>query len=183
MTREEFGKLLGMETDLIPKGKRNRSGMSLKVEYITIHNTSNDRLGADARAHAKFVSNVGFYEVTVKGVKKRQWVSWHYTVDDKRIVKHLPDKERGIHAQAGNSNSLGIEICMNKGIDQEKAFLRAARLTASLLYDYKMDITKVVPHRHWTKKNCPILLLNGGNPGVKWNAFKELIAKEMKRIG
>jgi N-acetylmuramoyl-L-alanine amidase len=181
MTREEFGKLLNLETDHIPVGKKNRSGKKIEVEYLTVHNTDNDNKGADAHAHAKFVKNTGYY-VLPSG--KRHYVSWHYSVDDIRIVNHLPVKERAIHAgsTAGNSKSIGIEICMNKGIDQAAANLRAARLVAALLYDLKIQSTEVVPHYHWSKKNCPRLLLNNGKPGTKWDDFIQLIQQELARI-
>ena len=47
--------------------------------------------------------------------------SWHYTVDDIKVIKQLPINEKGWHAGKGNSSSIGIEICMHEGIDQEQA--------------------------------------------------------------
>ena len=178
MTREEFGKLLNLEVDLIPPGKRNRPGTAIKPTNITVHNTDNETLGADARAHAKLLKNTGHY--VYKG--KIIWVSWHFTVDDKRVIRHLPLGEMGYHAPNGNAKSLGVEICMNSGIDQDAAFLRAARLIATLLYDLKLDTEAIVPHHRWTRKNCPRLLLTNGKPGAKWEAFKALVKKELGKI-
>jgi N-acetylmuramoyl-L-alanine amidase len=180
MNRTEFGKLLNLEEDLIPEGKKNRPGTSNSLKYITIHNTDNSDHGADARAHAKFVKNTGYY---TNAHGEKIWVSWHYTVDDTRVIKHLPLNEGCYHTfNGGNQQSIAIEICMNEGINQEAAFLRAARLVAALLYDLKKSADSIVPHYFWTKKNCPRLLLNDGEPGTKWKNFISMIKAEHASI-
>lgn len=184
MTRQDFGKQLALEINLVPEGKKNRSGTPIVPQFITIHNTDNKNKGADAQAHGKFVTETGYYVIN----GKRSYVSWHYTVDDKRVVKHLPVNEKALHAGSaeGNMNSIGIEICMNRGINQDVAFLRAARLCAALLFDLaalNKDVNHVVPHKHWSGKNCPVLLLdNGTTIGVKWNKFLKLIQRELNTI-
>lgn len=90
----------------IPEGRNNRSGAPLVPNYITVHNTDNSSIGADAEAHANFLSKVGYY--VHNGVKRT--ISWHYT-----------------------------EICMNKGINQDRAFDRAKTLIACLCYDLNID--------------------------------------------
>ena len=183
MTRAELGKTLNLETDWIPEGRRNRTGLTLKPDFITIHNTGNANVGADAKMHARWVRDTGFY--VSKKTGKRSYVSWHYTVDDKRVIRHLPITERGIHAGGGDGNrrSIAIEICMNKGIDQQEAFARAARLVAALRHDLSIPDDNVVPHHHWSGKECPVLLLNGGKPGAKWRAFKQQVQDELDGIG
>lgn len=180
MTRDEFAALINLTADLIPAGKQNRPGQALVPQFITVHNTDNTDPGAHARAHAKFLKNVGFY--TYNGVKK--WVSWHFTVDDENAIRHLPLGERGIHAQnGGNAKSFGIEICMNPETDRAVADLRAARLVALLMYDHDLDLDSVVPHRKWYNKNCPRLLMDSqANPGQKWNKFKDLVKTEFEKI-
>ena len=44
--------------------------------YITIHETANRSVGANANAHANFINN-GSQE------------TWHYTVDDTHAVQHF----------------------------------------------------------------------------------------------
>lgn len=141
MTREEFGKQINLEVDLIPSGRRNRPSTAIKLTNITVHNTDNEAAGADVRAHAKFLKNTGHYVHNGKTIL----VLWHFTVDDKRVVRHLPLGEMGYHAPNGNAKSLGVEVYMNSGIDQDAAFLRAARLIATLLYDFKLDTESIVP--------------------------------------
>ena len=170
VTRAELGQSLGLKIDQIAEGRPNRSGSPMAPRFITVHNTDNTNMGADAEAHGRFVSQTGYY---VHGGQKR-WISWHYTVDDDSCVRHLPLNEVGWHAgsSAGNAASIGIEICMNAGIDQAKAFDRAQRLIACLCYDLHLDPAKsVVPHQHWSGKNCPRLLLDNGRPGARWASF------------
>lgn len=155
MDRKTLGRSLNLSVDLIPNGRPNRPGRSIQPKYLTIHNTSNASSGADAMAHARFVARTGFY--VIKG--KKHHVSWHYTVDDTRVVKHLPVNEVGFHAGRGNAQSIGIEICMHKEIDQDAANDRAARLVAALMHDLGIPKSNVVTHKHWTKKPCPSLLL------------------------
>lgn len=167
MTRQELGESLNLKIELIPEDMQNRPGTSISATSITIHNTSNANSGADADAHSRFVRTKGYYENEHTG--KRTWVSWHYTVDDKKAIKQLPINEKAFHAKEGNETSIGIETCMHKEIDQEEADDRLARLVAVLCYDLKFSTDAVFPHKKWTGKNCPILLLK------KWEQFIERI--------
>ncbi|MEC2901885.1 N-acetylmuramoyl-L-alanine amidase, partial [Bacillus cereus] len=115
------------ESNIIPKGNRNRPAYTMNPRYITIHTTANQNAGADARAHARYVNNGG----------GSSGVSWHFTVDDHRIVQHLPLNENGWHAGdgngAGNRSSIGIEICENRDGNFEKALTHAAGLVKFLM--------------------------------------------------
>lgn len=155
MDRIALGQSLDLSIQMIAAGRPNRPGRSMSPSHLTIHNTSNDGAGADAAAHARFVTETGFYELN--GEKRH--VSWHYTVDDRRVVKHLPVNEVGFHAGRGNAKSIGIEICMHSGIDQAAADDRAARLVAVLMHDLGISAANVVTHEAWTAKACPTLLL------------------------
>lgn len=181
MTRDELRASLNLRQDFIPEGRQNRPGIKIEPTHITIHNTDNTSKGADANAHTNFVKNTGFY---MKSGKKN-WVSWHFTVDDQRVVQHLPLDEKALHAGKGNASSVAIEICMNKGIDQESAFRRAAQLVALLLHEAGAPpehFDRVVPHLTWTKKKCPSLLLDGGQIGPKWQNFIQQVRDEHARI-
>ena len=94
--------------------------------------------------------------------------SWHYTVDDHSIYKHLPEYERAWHAGdgregQGNTYGIGIEICVNyeslgtkKPTDYfYKSLDNAAQLVAELMYEYKLSIKAVRQHNHFSGKNCP----------------------------
>src|SRR5688572_2100545 len=173
MTREELLLLINLSEELVPAGRPNRPGSAIRVEKITIHNTSNSNAGANARMHSKFVRETGFY--MLNGTKR--WVSWHYSVDDKQAIRQLPDKERGFHAGTqGNGTSIAMEVCMHNGIDQEAANTRASQLTALLCFDFGLPVASVVTHKFWTGKNCPVLIL------TNWNKFIDQVRFYLEKL-
>ena len=148
--------LVPIYVDLIPTSNNNRPGTSLSgTRYITIHNTANSGVGAGAASHANYVKNPSTE------------VSWHFTVDDHEIYQHLPTNEVGWHAgtSAGNSQSVGIEICENSDGDFEAAVRNAQELIAKLMTDLNVPLSRVVTHQHWSGKACPHLLLS------RWDSF------------
>ncbi|MEH7296633.1 peptidoglycan recognition protein family protein [Bacillus altitudinis] len=148
--------------DFISKGNKNRPGNYMKPLYITVHNTANTSKGADAASHANFVK------------RSSTAVSWHYTVDENVIYQHLPLNENGWHAGdgrgTGNMKSIGIEICENADGNFEKAVENAQWLIRQLMQDQGIPLANVVPHKHWSGKECPRKLLN------RWDSFKAGIA-------
>lgn len=149
--------------DHIPRGRTNRPEYKMIPRFVTIHDTGNPAPGAGAEAHAYFLS---------KGTADRVPVSWHFTVDDKIIVQHLPLNESGFHAGPGNWESIGVEICMNRGANRAKAEENAAWLTARLLKQFNFSKTAVKQHYDWDGKNCP-KVLRGRENG--WEEFLSLL--------
>ena len=157
--------------DFIPPGRRNRPGYKLTPKYITIHDTVNTQAGADARAHANYLKNSPNLEV-----------SWHFTVDDKVIIQHLPLNENGWHAGdgangTGNRQSIGIEICENRDGNRAQAEANAAWLVAKLLKDYGLGLDRVKQHYDWSGKNCP-RVLRGRKDG--WQDFLAAVEAHLK---
>lgn len=143
-------------------GCKCRPANALTPEYITIHNTANTNESADAVAHANLL----------RGSWKDKSISWHYVVDEKQIVKCIPDNENAWHAGdggrgTGNRKSLAIEICENGDI--LKATDNAVELTAMLMKKYNIPIENVVQHNHWSGKNCPNRIRRGEPYG--WDVF------------
>jgi N-acetylmuramoyl-L-alanine amidase CwlA len=139
-----------IKTKLIPINTAARSGYVLKPKYITIHNTANTSVGADAENHAIYMQGSG----------KNSTASYHYVVDDKEIYRLLPDNEVAWHAGdgeygTGNRQSLAIEICENVDGDLLKATNNAVELTAYLMKLYNIPLSNVVQHNYWSGKNCP----------------------------
>ena len=152
MTLRDAQERLNIEVDLIPVGASNRPGTFLQPSFLTIHNTAN--VDADARAHGRYVKSEE---------ARRRKVSWHYSVDSVRVVKHLPLSEMGWHAGKGNSLSIGIEVCeFSDREKQQQANERAALLVALLMRILKIQPVRVVTHKKWTdgKKHCPRQLLS-----------------------
>lgn len=156
--------MLPIKKDFIPVGNSNRPGTIIIPTHITIHNTANKQPGADALMHAKYVKG--------SDARERQ-VSWHFTVDDKHIIQHLPVgvgiTEKGWHAGSGNASSIGIEICEYEGIDFEKAVRNAQELVVHLMAELTIPADNVVPHQKWTGKDCPHVILH------EWGGFPKFV--------
>jgi N-acetylmuramoyl-L-alanine amidase len=179
MTRETLLQQINLKEEMISLNRLNRPGVIIKPSKVTIHNTSNTDEGANATMHSKFVRNTGYYitKNPTSGEEKKNWVSWHFTVDDKMAIKHLPLNEKAFHAGTNaNETSVAIEICMYKGISQEEANERAARLTALLCFDLLIPLGNIVTHNYWTGKNCPELLL------TTWKPFLDRIDSYLKEL-
>ena len=140
-----------IEQDLIPKGRKNRPGKKNTMQFITLHETGNTAHGADARSHAKYLKGEG------------RDTSWHYTVDDTRAVRHLPDDEVGYHAgsTAGNASSIGIEVCVNADGDLKRAYENTAFLCRKLCKEHGIPHENIVFHHKWNGKDCPKNLRRG----------------------
>ena len=151
--------------DFIPLGRRNRPGRVNSMKFITIHNTGNTSRGSGAKNHASFIKSDAAANVPV---------SWHYTTDEKDIIQHLPDNESAFHAGdgvngTGNTQSIGIEICMNSDGDLKGATDNGALITAHLCIKYNISIQNIVQHHRWNSKNCP-KMLRSSRP-YDWNVF------------
>ena len=144
--------------DLIPKGRINRPGTANSCKYITIHDTGNKSPGADAAAHAKYI----------KSIKEK--TSWHYTVDDKSIYQHLPEREKSYHTsdKAANETSIAIELCVNADGDFEKTVDNAIDLIRDLTKKFNIPAENIKRHKDWTGKDCP-----GSFDEAAWKEFCE----------
>ncbi len=70
---------------------------------------------------------------------------------------HAGDGDDGI----GNTQSIGIERMVNVDTDFESAINAQAMLAATLMQMYSIPLEHVVPHKHWSGKECPSRLLAG----------------------
>lgn len=135
-------------------------------KFITIHETANKDVGADAQRHADLLSN-GFS------------AAWHWTVDDKEAIQSFPHSVQCWHAGDGqgngNLNSIGIEICVNADGDFKQAVKNAAELTKKIMKAEGIPQSNVVQHNRWSGKNCPTNLRNGSK-GIDWADFNRMVA-------
>lgn len=158
---------IAIQVDYIPKGRKNRPGGTNPDDAITIHETGNDAKGADAAAHASWLKSDD---------AAGKYISYHYTVDDHSIVQHLPDSEPAYHAGdgadgPGTTTTIGIEICVNKDGDFERAKANAASLVRLLMTEHGFPLEHVYQHNHWNGKDCPKTIR--ATPGG-WEAFLDL---------
>lgn len=151
-------------TKLINEGTDKRTGEKRKIKYIVIHETDNEKKGANAKNHAEYQLN-----------NNESSTSWHYTVDSKEIYHHIPDNEIANHAGTyeGNKYGIGIELCVNEDGDFEKTFDNAAKLVAFLLKEYNLDLEDIKLHHDFSGKDCPHIIINN-------NRVEEFIEKVEK---
>lgn len=165
---------MNITQNLVPQGRKNRPGRANRLQYITIHNTGNTSRGANAQSHANYIKGSSAANIPV---------SWHYTVDDREIIQHIPDSEIAWHAGdggsgTGNNASIAIEICMNSDGDLRKATDLAAKLTAHLCKKHGIKPENVVQHNRWSGKNCPQMLRKG-----KPYSFASFVNKVREELG
>lgn len=175
---------INLQQMIVPKGRYGRRiEFPLRARYITIHSTQNR--GATALQHGRGMA-AGAFRGRSKW-NRTGYLTWHFTVDDKVVIQSLPLNIQGEHADhdgPGNRTSIAIEICEFRNPRQQAAAIdRAARLTAWLMREEGIPLSHVVPHYHWPQKHfknyqkdCPRILLDGGRPGAKWQAFLRKVA-------
>lgn len=152
---------------ILPWGASNTPGQKLRGgswDYLTTHNTGNPNPTANALMHASYLEGLA-----KAGADEP---SWHYTIDDTRIVQHLEDDWAGWHASDGtgdgNFDSLGFEL-VEIG-DQERVLWNAGWLMAGKLKARGKTIAEAMRQHHdWARdgKDCPRLLRANGGAGWK----------------
>ncbi|MFD0895998.1 N-acetylmuramoyl-L-alanine amidase [Luteolibacter ambystomatis] len=175
---------INLKPDMVAKGTYGRRVVRpMNPRYITIHSTQN--FSADASKHALALKRGALRAPKRKGFNRIGFLIWHFTVDSRVAIQHMPCNEQGEHADfngPGNNYSIGIEMCENRGGNRSATIERAAMLTAYLMKRYNIPLRNVVPHYHWPRhgcspehKNCPWFLMDNGRPGAKWRWFQSKV--------
>ena len=157
-----------------PVSGNSSSRGDAKIEWLVIHDTANSNSGADAEAHFRYFSS------------KRK-ASAHYFVDDKGIIQIVGDSRASWHCGEDqgygralngckNSNSIGIELCINSDGDYSKAYKNLVELTKNLMKKFNIPIEKVCRHYDVSRKRCPGTFFDKG----LWDTFKADIAKPIE---
>lgn len=140
---------------------------------IVVHNTDNVAAGANARAHAKAQHGGNF-----------QNMSAHYYVDDGDTAYQAAPHSRGcwhvgvnygganLFGRYGNRNSIGVEMCVQKGYDYEKAFLNTVAVVKEIMRETGIPASRVYRHYDICSKHCPSQIMERGD----WDRFKRLIS-------
>lgn len=134
-------------------------GKVIEPKYIVIHETDNSSEGADADAH------FNYWNTNVNASS-----SVHFVVDggsvtrkkEPKIIQLLVLNQRAWHvgdninySDITNSNSIGIEICVNSDGNYDIARANAIELVKKLLKDTGISTDNVVRHKDASGKNCP----------------------------
>lgn len=145
----------------------NRTVRTEKPRYIVIHTTGNKSKGANAMAHFSYWN------------RGEVGASADFVVDDKEALQiNDYNKYYTWHCGDGkgkysitNSNSIGIEICVNSDGDFDNAVENAVKLVKKLKKE--TGITKIVRHYDASQKNCPAEL--SANDWEGWGKFLEKV--------
>jgi len=144
------------------------------VEYIVIHDTGNPSEGADAYSHYLF------FGAADRGA------SAHYFVDDHSVIQIIDDSEGSWHSgvryknyatPVSNTNSIGIEMCINSDGDYDLAFRNTIDLAAYLLWTYDLPMDHLVRHYDCNGKICPLTMSD--NNWALWYRFKDAVEAKL----
>ncbi len=183
---------VNLKVDMIPRGTHGRKVVRpMKPRYITIHSTQNYSAGAER--HSLALKRGALRSPKTRYGNRIGYLIWHFTVDEKLAIQHMPTNEQGEHADfhgPGNTSSIGIEMCEERGSNIPVTIERTAKLTAVLMKRNGIPLNHVVPHYHWPRrgktppnKNCPHFLLDNGRPGKKWQWFLGRVNSYYKTLG
>lgn len=129
------------------------------IKYIVIHDTGNKDSGANALMHYQYFDS------------QDHSASADFFVDDNNILQindyhsnyawHCGDG----HGAYGitNSNSVGIEMCVNSDGDFQKTIENTLDLTAYLMQELNIPIERVIRHWDASRKICPQSFYDNGN--------------------
>lgn len=167
-----------IEEKLIAVPSKCRPGTVKEKKWIVVHETGNYDTGAGADNHATYLANLAKRNDT--------YLSWHYTVDDKKIIRHVPDNEvtwnagDGTTEGGGNYAGISIEICVNPDSNYSVALENAASLVADLMREHNLPLSSVKQHHDFSTngKNCPKELRDRG----LWNDFVASVGRYYAKV-
>lgn len=152
----------------------NRTARNILPIAIVIHDTGNTSVGADADANFRYFNS------------GNRDASADFFVDDHSIIRandyhryytwHCGDilpNPGPFYGIIGNYNSLGIEICINKDGDYDKAYQNAVDLVLYLMNELNIGIDMVIRHNDVSGKTCPGSMT--ANNWALWWKFKDLV--------
>lgn len=140
------------------------SRLNTKIQYIVVHDTGNTERGAGANNHYIYFNG------------SNRNASAHYFVDDKEIIQTVEDNNTSWHCGDGkgkygitNSNSIGVEICVNEDSNYEVALEKTIELLRYLMNKHYIPKDNVVRHFDASLKICPKSMIENG--WSKWTKF------------
>lgn len=173
--------------DMLITNKTARPGTRISPKGLVIHWTANEGKGADAVANRNYFN------------KPTTEASAHYCVDDKQIVRCLPENEMGYHVGARtykpnaikrlspypNNCTIGIEMCVNADGDFKKMYQNTLDLSVNIMKRYGWGVDRLWRHFDITGKNCPAYFVTdsfakrffGLSAEQAWAKFKEDVQK------
>jgi len=150
-------------------------GQEITPEYIVIHETGGYGEGVNADR---------IYSYWNRDPEAK--ASAHFIVDETKAIQMLELNWKGWHvgdnngySDITNSNSIGIEICVNSDGNYIASRARAIRLVKYLMNELNIDADHVVRHYDASGKQCPEIMLRFSE---LWDDFKMQISQPDKII-
>ena len=142
-----------------------------QVVWVVVHESGMNTTGVDAEYLAKAQWNYAYNGSSSNA-------SWNYQVDDGAVYQSYGDDVYCWHASSrrGNSNSIGIEMCVNPDGQFNAAMRNDARLIAYFLRTYELGMMNVKQHYNFDSKgkNCPENIRND----FRWFELLGMISRE-----
>lgn len=156
-----------IKDDLLTVNEFSRPGKLIKsVMKLVVHYVQNPETTAK--------QNRDFFELRKTG--DYGYGSAHYIVDDKEIIRCIPDREMAYHVGSKyytpygleissypNARTLGIEFCHDDimGMPTLETYNNLVELLAYLCKDYSLNpINDICTHFDVTGKMCPLYYVN-----------------------
>lgn len=169
--------------DMLLTNKNARPGTKIIPRGLVIHWTANEGKGANAVANRNYFN------------KPTTEASAHYIVDDKQIVRCLPENEMAYHVGAKqykpeavaklssypNNCTIGIEMCVNADGNFQETYRHTVDLAVDILKRYGWGVDRLWRHFDITGKNCPAYFVSddygrkytGLTAAQAWAKFKD----------
>lgn len=155
----------------------NRRRKKSEIKNIVVHATDNPSIGSDAETHVRYLEHADRYG------------SAHYYVDDHSVYQPIGDTYIAWHCGDNqgfgkslngvtNSNSIGIEMCMNADGDFSKTYKNTVELVKNLMEIYNLTPDDVCRHYDVSRKQCPSVFKY--NNWAKWKQFKKDISEPIE---
>jgi N-acetylmuramoyl-L-alanine amidase len=142
----------------IPIDGDNRPGIKAIKDTFTVHNTANTATDTQERNNLARPDN-------------REEVGFNFVCDGDSVTEAIPDNEVTYHAgnAIGNRSSVSLEVAELPGAEQV-----AIEFIADYLKKRGWGVDRLRPHKYWSGKNCPRIIL------PHWAEFVQAIKNRME---
>lgn len=150
------------------------------ILWVVVHESGMPGVGNDAELLAKIQYD------QAHGDRTYREASWNYQVDEGHIYQSFADSvycwhaggDYGKHLPYKNSNSIGIEMCINRDGNYDGSMRQDAKLVANLMYNYNLGFENVIRHYDTAGKECPSYMLRSD----RYNEFLTYVLIELYAI-
>lgn len=150
------------------------------ILWIVVHESGMPGAGNDA----ELLARIQLQQAT--GDRTYRQASWNYQIDHEKIYQSFDDTvycwhaggDYGKYLPMGNSNSIGIEMCINEDGNYDGAMAHDAKLVAYLLNKYNLKMENVVRHHDTSGKICPNYMIETN----RYGEFLQMVRNEYNAI-